>query len=261
MKNVALITGASSGIGKELATIHAENGNDIVAVASNLSRLQDLRDELDAEYGVNVIIIAQDLTEEGAAKAVFGAVQEAGIEIEYLMNNAGFGGHGKFHERDWEQDARMIQLNVVVLTELTRLFLPIFVERKHGRILNTSSTASLVPGPLQAVYYATKAYVTSFSNALAGELHDSPVTVTNLMPGATNTGFVTSSGLEGTDMFSDLGSPVRVAKAGYDAMMRGEIDVVSGLRLSHRITLSLVPFLPKRLVLSQVREGQEVKAR
>ena len=260
MKNVALITGASSGIGRELALVHARNGSDIVAVASNAERLLSLKRELERDHGIEVMTIARDLTRDGAVADVFNTVQEAGIEVEYLINNAGFGGQGKFHERAWEQDAKMIQLNVVALTELTRLFLPIFVERRRGRILNTSSTVSLVPGPLQAVYYATKAYVTSFSNALAGELHDSPVTVTNLMPGATDTGFVKSSGLENTGMFAHLGSPRAVAEAGYNAMMRGDIEVISGLRLSQRIILFLVPFLPKRAVLAYVRGGQEVKA-
>lgn len=260
MKNAALITGASSGIGRELARIHAEKGNDVIAVATNTERLQSLKDELERSHGISVMTITKDLTVERAGREVFDTIRQEGIEIEYLINNAGFGGQGKFHERAWESDLAMIRLNIIALTELTRLFLPGFVARDSGRVLNTSSTASLVPGPLQAVYFATKAYVTSFSNAVASELHDSKVTVTNLMPGATETGFARTSGMEKTDLFAKMVSARSVAEDGYNAMMRGDLDVISGLSSSQRMMLRFAPFVPRHMIMDQVRKGQEVPA-
>lgn len=166
MKKVALITGASSGIGKELAIIHAENGGDLVLVARRENKLLELKQELKNKYHINVEIIVKDLTQLKAPQDIYDEVTKKGIEIEYLINNAGFGGHGKFHERSIEDDLAMINLNIVALTLLSKLFLPDFVKRNSGRILNVSSTASFMPGPLQAVYFATKSYVTFLSNAM-----------------------------------------------------------------------------------------------
>ncbi|MDX1284022.1 MAG: SDR family oxidoreductase, partial [Draconibacterium sp.] len=198
MKNVALITGASTGIGKEFANIHAEKGGDLIIVARRLEKLEELKTELEKKHSVKVLVIAKDLSLAEAPKEIYDEVKAAGIEVEYLINNAGFGGRGKFHEREWDKDLAMINLNVLALTALTRFFLPDFVKRNSGKILNVSSTASFMPGPLQAVYFATKAYVTYFSNAIAEELHDTKVTVTNLMPGATETEFAQVSGMDKT---------------------------------------------------------------
>jgi short-subunit dehydrogenase len=188
-QKVAIITGASSGIGKELARIHAERGGALVIIARRKNKLEELREELETKHRVKVKVIVKDLTEPNAAKEIYNEIKESGIEIHYLINNAGFGGRGKFHERDWETDLAMINLNIIALTALTRHFLPDFVARNEGKIMNTSSTAAMIPGPLQAVYYASKAYVTSFSNAIAEELKDTNITVTALMPGATETEF------------------------------------------------------------------------
>jgi len=259
MKKAALITGASSGIGKEFAYIHAAQGGDLVIVARREQVLLDLKAEIEQKHAVQVKVIAKDLTAPDAAKEVFDEVKAAGIEIEYLINNAGFGGRGKFHERAWEQDLAMINLNITALTALTRYFLPEMVQCKRGRILNVSSTASLVPGPLQAVYYATKAYVTSFSNAVAEELHDSPVTVTALLPGATETEFAKTSGMDKTDLFSNTFSAESVAKSGYQAMLKGKLNVKSGLTFGQRMMMSLAPLMPKKMILKQIRKMQEVK--
>ena len=156
-------------------------------------------------------------------------------------------------------DLAMINLNLVALTALTRFFLPDFVKRNSGKILNVSSTASLMPGPLQAVYYATKAYVTFFSNAIAEELHDTNVTVTNLMPGATETEFAKVSGMDKTDLFKKTHSARKVAEDGYKAMLKGKLDVISGVSGSQKLMMGLVPLMPKKLLLSQVRKMQEVK--
>ena len=259
MKSVALITGASSGIGQALASIHAERGGDLVVVARRAEKLAALKNQLESQHAITVTVIPKDLGLPAAAQQIYEEVQRAGIEVDYLINNAGFGGHGKFHEREWADDLAMIQLNVVALTALCRLFLPDFVARNRGRILNVSSTASLLPGPLQAVYFATKAYVTSFSNALAEELHDTNVTVTALLPGATETEFAQTSGMENTELFNNTFSARSVAQDGYNAMLAGKLDAISGITFAQRLMFATIPFSPKKLLLSQVRKMQEVK--
>ena len=257
-KKVALITGASTGIGKELANIHAEQGGDLVVVARNKSKLDELKAELETKYSINVMVIAKDLSLPETPQEIYDEVKKAGIEIDYLINNAGFGGRGKFHERAWEQDLAMINLNIVALTALTRFFLPEFVARNDGKILNVSSTASFMPGPLQAVYYATKAYVTYFSNAIAEELYDTNITVTTLMPGATETEFARVSGMDKTTLFNKTATARSVAEDGYNGMLKGKLDVVSGLTGSQKMMMAFIPITPKKMLLKQIRQMQEV---
>lgn len=259
MKKVALITGASSGIGKEFCKIHAQKGGDLVVVARRKNKLEELKQELESNHGIQVFVIDADLTQPGAPQSIYDEVRKAGIEVEYLINNAGFGGIGKFYERAWSDDSAMIQLNVLALTHLTRLFLPDFVKRKSGRILNVSSTAGMMPGPLQAVYYATKAYVTSFSNAIAEELSDTGVTVTALLPGATETEFGRISGMDRTEMFKSTANATKVAKQGYRGMEKGKLNVISGLPFALRASMGLMPFLPKRMLLKMVHKMQETE--
>jgi len=261
-KPVALITGASSGIGRELARIHARNGGDVVLVARSETKLKELAAELKRDHGCHATIISKDLSGAAAAREIYEAVKAAGIEVDYLINNAGFGGRGAFHERKWEDDLSMIQLNVLALTALTRLFLPDFLARKSGKILNVSSTAGLMPGPLQAVYYATKAYVTSFSNAIAIELEGTGVTVTALQPGATETEFSKVADLEKTPLFANtkLASATDVAQQGYDGMLRGEMDVLAGLTFGQKMMMAAVPFTPKKMLMRQIRAMQMQRA-
>jgi short-subunit dehydrogenase len=254
----ALITGASSGIGREFTRIHAERGGDLVIVAPEKDKLDELKAGLKKQHSTNVLVIAKDLTLPDAPKEVFDTVRDAGVRVDYLINNAGFGGRGKFHERDWETDLNMIKLNVIAVCALTRFFLPDFVQRNSGRILNVSSTASLVPGPLMAVYYATKAFVAYFSNAVAEELYDTNVTVTTLMPGATDTQFPRIADVESMKMFDKPASPRSVARDGYDAMIAGKLDVMSGVAVTERVMLALAPFAPKKMRLRRVRKMQEV---
>ncbi|MEL6651835.1 MAG: SDR family oxidoreductase, partial [Bacteroidota bacterium] len=244
----------------ELAHIHAQNGGDLVIVARSADKLQTLKTELEEKYNISTRIIVKDLSKPEAAAEVYKEVKDAGIEVEYLINNAGFGGQGKFHERNWQTDLDMINLNVVALTALTRFFLPDFVARNSGRILNVSSTASLLPGPLQAVYYATKAYVTSFSNAIAEELHDTNITVTALLPGATETEFAKTSGMDKTDLFNNTFSAREVAQDGYDGMMAGKLDVMAGVSFVQKMMMASIPLTPKKMLLSQIRKMQEVSA-
>ena len=259
MKNVALITGASTGIGKDLAYIHAEKGGDLIIIARSEDKLKKLKRELESKHNIKVKVIAKDLANAEATKEIYDEISKAGVEVEYLINNAGFGGLGKFHERKWEDDLAMINLNIVALTSLTRFFLPDFVKRNSGKILNVSSTASFMPGPLQAVYYATKAYVTFFSNAIAEELHDTKVTVTALLPGATETEFGKVSGMDKTSMFKNTASARGVAEDGYNGMIKGKLDVISGLTFSQKMMMSMIPFTPKKMILKQIRQMQEFK--
>ncbi len=257
MNKTALITGASSGIGKEFAHIHAEKGGNLVLVARSLDKLLALKEELEKKHPIKVHIIVKDLTETNASKAIYEEVKNANISVDFLINNAGFGGLGAFHERKLEEDLSMINLNISALTALTHYFLQDFVGLNEGKILNVSSTASLLPGPLQAVYYATKAYVTSFSNALAEELHKTNITVTNLMPGATETEFGKISGMDKTEMFKQTASARKVAEDGYNGMIAGKLDVISGLTFAQKMMMGMLPLMPKKAILKQVRQMQE----
>lgn len=258
-KKVALITGASSGIGREFARIHAANGGDLIIIARRKEKLNELKEELEKKYNVNIKVIAKDLTLPESPMEIYNEIKEEGINVDYLINNAGFGGCGYFYERPMELDLQMIQVNIVTLTTLTRLFLPDFVKRNSGKILNVSSTATLMPGPLQAVYYATKAYVLSFSNAIAQELKDTNITVTALLPGATETEFAKTSDMSKTAVFKKTANPYEVAKEGYDAMIKGKLDVVAGLTSSQKVTMSMLKFMPKKLMLKQVYQMQQEK--
>ncbi|WP_299108028.1 SDR family oxidoreductase [uncultured Tenacibaculum sp.] len=258
MKKTALITGASSGIGKELAQIHAAKGGSLIIVARRKEKLEELKTALEVKYDVRALTIVKDLSQPNAAKELYNEVKEKGLEVEYLINNAGFGLRGKFHELPWERQLQMMNLNMVALTELTYLFLPEMVKRNTGKILNTSSTASFMPGPLQAIYFATKAYVTYFGNAIAEELHDTNITVTTLMPGATETEFAKTSGMDKTGLFEKTVTAHSVAEDGYKAMEQGKLDVVSGLTFAQNLMMKSIPFTPKRTLLKQIRKMQEV---
>jgi short-subunit dehydrogenase len=258
MKKVALITGASSGIGKELAYIHAEYGGDLIVVARRENKLLELKSELESKFKISVATIEQDLSQTGSASVLFEKVQNSGIQVDYLINNAGFGLRGKFYELDWKRQQQMMQLNMVSLSELTYLFLPKFIERNSGKILNTSSTASFMPGPLQAVYFATKAYVTFLSNALSEELNGTNITVTNLMPGATATEFASTSGMDKTQLFNKTATARSVAEDGYSGMLAGKMDVISGVTTAQKIMMNMIPFTPKKMLLKQVRQMQEI---
>lgn len=257
MKNVALITGASSGIGKDFATIHASKLGDMVIIARRGEKLNEIKKELESKYGVKVVVIVKDLSLPEAPKEVYDELKAQNIEIDILINNAGFGGIGKFHEREWEKDAQMIDLNVRALTELTRRFLPDFLSRNKGHVLNVASTAALLPGPLQAVYYASKAYVRSFSLAIAAELFDTNVKVTALLPGATDTEFGSTSGMDKTSLFNKPFSSMAVAKTGYEAMMKGKLETKAGLTFGQKVMMAFLPFTPMKMILKQVKSMQQ----
>jgi len=221
MKNVALITGASSGLWRQFAIIHAHRGWDLVLVARREDKLRELEQELSDEYSCKVMVIVKDLTAPNAANEIKSELDKFWVRPEILINNAGFGWIGKFWERKWEDELSMIALNITVLTELCHIFLPDMKIRNSWKILNVSSTASLLPWPNQAVYYATKAFVTSFSNAIAEELHDTDVSVTALLPGATETEFGSISWMDKTNFFIKTASAESVALDGYEPNIYG----------------------------------------
>ena len=248
MKKTALITGASSGIGLELAHIFASKGNNLVLVARSKEKLEVLKQELENKFGISVYNIVKDLSEISSSKSIFDEIQNQNIRIDYLVNNAGFGDFGVFAECNWDKQLEMIQLNVIALTYLTRLILPVMIKQKYGKILNVASTAAFQPGPTMSVYFATKAYVLSFSEAIANELKGTGVTVTILCPGATATGFKTAAALEDSNLFkgNQIASSKDVAEFGYKKMMNGKVVVIHGL--INNILVQSVRFAPRNMV-------------
>ncbi len=226
----ALITGSSSGIGLHLAHEFAAHGHPLVLVAPVESELQALASELAAKHGISTRVIARDLEKPTAAQEIFDELQRGDVTIDILVNNAGHGFRGKFWEIPIEQDVSMIDLNIEAALRLTKLFLPPMLQRGRGRVLNTASIASFEPGPLLAVYHASKAFVLSWSEALATELEETAITVTALCPGATDTDFFPKADMLATRAFQgqNLMAPQDVAKAGYEALMEGELFVVPG---------------------------------
>jgi short-subunit dehydrogenase len=237
----ALITGASSGIGRELAWAFARHGHNLVLVARDWNRLHKLAGELRAKLGVGVEVIPQDLSLAGAAREVFRQVEKKSILLDILVNNAGFDVYGDFDKTDMATELQMIQVNLVALTELTKLVLNGMKQRRYGRILNVGSTGSFAPSPLNAVYSATKAYVLSFSLAIAEELRGSGVTVTVLCPGATRTEFQQRAGITHIRLlrFGAMGAEA-VAQTGYRALMAGKRLAVPGLYNKVQVALSRV---------------------
>src|SRR6266478_8576760 len=231
-KRTALITGASGGIGYEFAKLCAQDHNNLVLIARSGSKLAQIADELQQQFGISAKSVALDLASPIAPQFLFDQLQREGILVDILVNNAGYGRFGEFAEIPLEESLGQIQLNVLALTALTRLFVGPMLERRSGKIMNVAYTAGFQPGPLMAVYYATKAYVISFSEALANELDGKGVTVTCLCPGATETGFAGRAGNDESRLFKKL-RPMdakTVARAGYRGLLKGKTLVIPGFR-------------------------------
>jgi uncharacterized protein len=244
----ALITGASSGIGYELAKLFAKDHYNLVLVARNRPRLEQVADELQRQFGITVKTFALDLTDPNAPQTLFTQLQSADIAVDILVNNAGYGRFGEFADVPVEESLGQIQLNITALTGLTRLFLGPMLQRRSGRIMNVASTAGFQPGPLMAVYYATKAYVISFSEALANELADKGITVTCFCPGATATDFAGRAGNDQSRLFKKL-RPMdakTVARTGYHALLKGKTLVIPGFR--NWLVAESVRISPRKMV-------------
>lgn len=254
LKQTALITGASSGIGLDLAHLFAADGHDLILVARSEGKLRELARELEEKHRISARVIPADLEERDAPRQLFASVH---TPVDVLINNAGFGVNGKFAETDLEKELAMIQVNITALTHLTKLFLRPMVERGRGRILNVASTAAFQPGPLMAIYYASKAYVLSFSEAIAEELSGTGVTVTALCPGPTATGFAEAAKMTNSRLFK-MKKPMTsmdVAKAGYKAMQRGKRIVITSAM--NKVLAQSVRLTPRALVTKVTRTLQE----
>ena len=243
----ALVTGASTGIGREIALCCARDGHDLVLVARSEDKLESLAFDIEKTYSIKSCVIPEDLTNPDGPARVKLAVEKRGVHVDMLVNNAGFGYRGRFLDGDIHIQLEMLKLNIMSLTYLTQLFLPGMLRRGHGRILNVASTAAFQPGPLMAVYYASKSYVLSFSEALSEELRGSGVTVTALCPGPTESEFSCRAGTRGSRLLA-LGQAKTqlVAVAGYRGMMTGNPIIVPGLL--NKVLVQSLRLIPRELV-------------
>ncbi|MDR2201678.1 MAG: SDR family oxidoreductase [Clostridiales bacterium] len=247
MKKTVLITGASGGIGCELAKIFAAEGCDLILTARRADRLDELKASLTERHGISVLTFVQDLSEPDTPDVISRAVTGAGCRVDILVNNAGLGDYGPFAESDLEKQSAVVQVNVAALMRLTRLFLPQMLGRKSGKIINIASIASFMPGPFMSVYYASKAFVLSFSEALARELQGSGVSVTAVCPGPSKTGFAAAAGLNESKIigaFNSVGAD-SVARFAYKAAMKNKTVAVHGF-LNRLAVFFGVRFLPRR---------------
>jgi hypothetical protein len=255
----ALVTGASSGIGLEFARIFAQHGYNLVLVTRNQTRLNEISKELVGNSRVAVTVIAKDLANPSAPNEIYEQLRSESMTIDVLVNCAGFGSLGLFFEEDLQSQLNMIQVNITAVTHLTHLFLKDMLNRGNGKILNVASTAAFQPGPLMAVYYATKAYVLSFSEAIANEVKGSGVTITTLCPGPTQTAFQANAKMQKTKLFNN--SLLRtvpaetVAKIGYEGLMRSKTIVVPGI--TNTLGVFAVRLMPRDWITAVTRQLHE----
>ncbi len=253
----ALVTGATSGIGYELAKLFAQDGYNLVIVARNEQDLKNKAAEFSSEHNVQVLAIAKDLSVETGPFEVYDEVKAKGLQIDVLVNDAAQGQYGKFVETDIQRELEIVRLNIMGYLVLTKLFLKEMVERNNGKILQVSSIGAKMPGPLQSVYHATKAFIQSHAEALAVELKDTGVTITSLMPGPTDTDFFNKAEMEHTVMVQEmpLGDPAKVARYGYDALMSGEAKVIPGIK--NKMQVGMANVLPDKTVSEYINKQMQ----
>lgn len=253
MKKTALITGASGGIGFELAKIFAKNNTNLILVARNKNKLDELKNELENQFGISVYTIGKDLSIRESVSELYEETKKQNIPVEYLINNAGFGDFGMFTDTDWDKEERMINLNMKTLTLLTKLYIREMTERGSGKVMNVASTAAFQPGPLMAVYCSTKSYVLNFSQAINNEVKSRGVTVTALCPGPTESGFQDASGMKESKIVTKIKMPSSktVAEYGYKAMMKGKPVAIHGYM--NKILALSVRFMPRNVVVKITR--------
>jgi uncharacterized protein len=258
MSQTALITGASGGIGLEFARIFAQSKYNLVLVARSTDKLRQLADELTRTHGIAVKILTADLSKSIAPDEIYRALQSENIEVDILINNAGFALSGEFTKTDLATELDMIQVNITALTHLTKLFLRDMVRRNSGKILNVASTAGFQPGPLFSVYFASKAYVIMFSEALANEVHGTGVTVSVLCPGPTKTDFEKRAGMGKTKSFSSgVMDAATCARIGYEGLMKGKTTIIAGLK--NKLLVQSVRFAPRSITPKIARSMMETK--
>src|SRR5438874_6919357 len=254
-RKTALVTGASSGIGLDLAKRFAAEGYDVALLARSEGKLKEVAAAIEAEHKVRAHVVTADLSQPRAAETLMATLEARAIDVDVLVNNAGYALYGAFAETDLGDELAMIQVNIVALTHLTKLMVRKMVAKKSGRVMNVASTAAFQPGPLMAVYYATKAYVLSFSEALANELHGTGVSVTALCPGPTESGFQKKAHMEDSKLFSGkIMDAQTVARIGYRGLMTNKTVVIPGLR--NKILVETVRFSPRKMVTRVVRNMQ-----
>lgn len=253
---IALVTGASMGLGAEFARLLASEGYDLVLTARSGDKLTALKKEVEGLHGVRAHVVVQDLADPKAPIAIYDDVRAAGLEIDVLVNNAGFGMYGLFYQSDLQTELDMIQVDITALVHLTKLFVRDMVARKRGRVVNVASTAGFQAGPLQSVYYASKAFVLSFTEAIANELHGTGVTATALCPGPTPTEFQKRANVgrvRGLRLMMRV-NPDVVVRAGYRGMLKGQPVVVPGTL--NNVIILLLRLFPRRMVTAVVRRIQ-----
>jgi len=256
VKPLALITGASGGIGYELCQQFAKNGYNLILVARDEEKLKKYAAEFKKNHETESTIIIKDLSSTTAADEILHQLKHEKMSVDVLVNNAGFGSYGKFAETDVKKQLSMMQVNMVTLTHLTKLLLPEMLEKKSGKILNVASTAAFFPGPLMAVYYATKAFVYSFSQAIRQELKGTGVSVTVLCPGPTSTGFEKGADLQSSKLFkSGLMDAKTVAEIAFKALMKNKAMIIPGFR--NKVRIALGTLIPRNLMPGIVESAQK----
>ena len=257
MSKTALVTGASSGIGYEFARVLAENGYDLVIVARREEKLNQLKQICEKKEKTKIKVVVKDLSKSNAPWEIYELLNKEGIRVDVLINNAGFGCYGFYKDTDWDRERRMIQVNITSLCNLTKLFIKGMLGRGSGRIVNVASTAAFQPGPLMSIYFATKSFVLSFSEALANEVKHTGVTVTALCPGPTQSEFQEVAGIGDLRIFSIKRMPTSedVARFGYKAMIKGKTVAIYGT-LNKSIAFA-TKFAPRKMLVSAVRKFQE----
>jgi uncharacterized protein len=253
----ALITGASSGFGLEFARLFARDGYNLVLVARSEGKLNDLAATLRQRHGIRVTVLPKDLTESAAAAEIGAELDQQGIQVDALVNNAGFATYGPFAEITPDADMDLVRVNILALTALTKRFLPGMVARRRGQILNVASTAAFQPGPLMAAYYASKAYVLFLSEGIAEEVRGTGVTITALCPGPSRTGFQDRAAMQESKLVNgrSIMDAATVARIGYQAMQKGQTVVIPGLM--NRLMAQAPRFTPRAMTARIVKGMQE----
>ncbi|MCK5401324.1 MAG: SDR family oxidoreductase [Flavobacteriaceae bacterium] len=255
INKTALVTGAASGLGFEFSLLLAKDSYNLILVDIDAKKLEYAKDYIQKAYDTNIVVLAKDLSKPNIALNIFNDIKDASVDV--LINNAGFGLFGSFSNTNWYRESEMLNLHINTTTQLTKLLLKGMVDRGHGKILNISSLAAFLPGPFMAIYYASKAYILSFSEAIANELKGTGVTVTVLCPGQTKTSFqeVVSSTSSKSQANFNMACPIEVAKYGYTALLKGKTVAIPGT--INKFVATLSRFVPRNMATSIVRRIQE----
>lgn len=255
-KKYALVTGATSGIGKEIAKLLANDQYNLIIVGRKQNELNDVANELKLGNNIEIKTLEKDLFNRTAVFEVYDEINAQGIQPDILVNDAAQGQYGLFVDNDINRELDIIQLNISAVVILTKLFLKDMVARGAGKILNVASIAGKVPGPYQAVYHGTKAFVHSFSQSIRSELQDTGVTITSLLPGPTDTDFFNKADMQDSKIVQqDMSDPADVAKDGYDALMAGDDMVISGFK--NKVQVAMSNITPDSMVAEMMKKQQE----